>query len=369
MKEQAKIRFLAAVLCTVMLLSCLLVSGGSVMAADESKTDSRVYLTASTELCIEHINAKTAPQKDGYLFAGWVAKKSDGTGVAIKSATDPVLSEAGVTVTAKFIPAHLATAACQVKSNTYEEGVQQTDLRVVSVVDDGTYQAFGFNLYKRMLNDETMTYEETPMCQYSTVGENPSETLDRYSGMYVYNGSEKTVKTPEDIFGQDAKGFYFTTVRIANIPASVYDSCIFVIKPYWITADGTYVEGLGEYDRVSDGKNGIVNISVNIKDAGDIAAGMLNVNYNQENYSFVSADCGRVFEEMKVKEENGTVKCVGNVENILQNSENPEDIYINLRFRKIGNPVAGSSVFTVESEEFCNVDEETAQVVIEDVIH
>jgi len=369
MKEQAKNRFLAAVLCTVMLLTCLLVSGGSVMAADESTTDSRVYMTASTELCIEHINAKTAPQKDGYLFAGWVARKSDGTGVAIKSATDSVLSEADITVTAKFIPAHLATAACQVKANTYEEGVEKTDLRVVSVVDDGSYQAFGFNLYKRMLNAETMTYEETPMCQYSTVGENPAETLDRYTGLYVYNGSEKTVKTPEDIFGQDAKGFYFTTVRIANIPASVYDSCIFVIKPYWITADGTYVEGRGEYDRVSDGKNGIVNISVNIKDAGNIAAGMLNVTYNQENYSFVSADCGRVFEEMKVKEENGIIKCVGNVENILQNSENPEDIYINLRFRKIDSPVAGSSVFTVESEDFCDMNEKTAQVVIEDVIY
>ena len=369
MKEQAKNRFLAAVLCTVMLLTYLVVSGGSVMAADESPTDSRVYMTASTEFCIEHINAGTAPQKDGYLFAGWVAKKSDGTGVAIKSATDSVLSEADITVTAKFIPAHLATAACQVKANTYEEGVEKTDLRVVSVVDDGTYQAFGFNLYKRMLNAETMTYEETPMCQYSTVGENPAETLDRYTGLYVYNGSEKTVKTPEDIFGQDARGFYFTTVRIANIPASVYDSCIFVIKPYWITADGTYVEGRGEYDRVSDGKNGIVNISVNIKDAGNIAAGMLSVTYNQENYSFVSADCGRVFEEMKVKEENGIIKCVGNVENILQNSENPEDIYINLRFRKIGNPVAGSSVFTVESEDFCNMNEKTAQVVIEDVIY
>lgn len=369
MKEQAKIRFLAAVLCTVMLLSCLLVSGGSVMAADQSTTDSRVYVTASVELCIQHINAKTAPQKEGYLFAGWVAKKADGTGVAIKSATDPVLSEDGVTVTAKFIPAHLATAACQVKSNTYDEGVEKTDLRIVSVVDDGTYQAFGFNLYKRMLNAETMTYEETTMCRYSTVGANPSETLDRYTGLYVYNGSEKTVKTPEDIFGQDAKGFYFTTVRIAGIPASVYDSCIFVIKPYWVTADGTYVEGLGEYDRVSDGKNQIVNVSVNIKDAQDIAAGRLNVAYNQNDYSFVSADCGRVFEEMKVKEENGTVKCVGNVENILENSENPRDIYINLRFKKIGSPVAGSSVFTVEKEEFCDVDEKTVQVVIEDVIH
>ena len=369
MKEQSKIRFLAAALCAVMLLSCLFISSGSVMAAEESKTDSRVYMTASAELCIEHINAGTAPQKEGYLFAGWVAKRPDGTGVAIKSTTDSVLSEADVIVTAKFIPAHLATAACQVKANTYEEGVEKTDLRVVSVVDDGTYQAFGFNLYKRMLNAETMTYEEITMCQYSTLGENPSETLDRYTGLYVYNGSEKTVKTPEDIFGQDAKGFYFTTVRIANIPASMYDSCIFVIKPYWITADGTYVEGLGEYDRVSDGKNGIVNISVNIKDAKDIAAGMLNVTYNQNDYSFVSADCGRVFEEMKVKEENGTVQCVGNVENILQNSENPEDIYINLRFRKIGNPVAGSSVFTVESEDFCDMNEKNAQVVIEDVIY
>ncbi len=354
-------RFLAATLTVVILLSCFVF--GTVQAANESGTDSRVYETVSKADFETAIDAKTAPQKDGYLFAGWVAKTADGKGIAIKSKTDAVLSEANVTITAKFIPAHLTSVACQVKANTYDEGITKTDLRVVSCVDNGTYQGFGFNLYKQIDGVETL------LCRYSAGGKNPSETLDRYTGLYVYSGEEKTVKTPVDVYGADAEGFYFTTVKIANIPQSVYDSCIFAIRPYWITADGTYVEGLGEYNRVSDGKNGIVNISVNIKKAQEIAAGMLNVKYDAENYTFVSADCGRVFEEMQAVEADGVVKCVGNVADITENSQNPNDIYINLRFQKTGTPEAGTSTFTIGAADFCDKDEQTAEVTIEDVIH
>ncbi len=364
MKKQTGKRLFSAVLCAAMLLSCAVFTGSNaVNAAQEGSTDSRVYVTATKELFEEHIDAKTAPQKEGYLFAGWVAQKADGTGVAIKSKTDAVLAEEGVTITAKFIPAHLAGVACQVKANTYDEGVEKTDLRIVSTVDNGTYQAFGFNLYKR-----TADGVETKLCGYEPGKPNPAETKDRYTGLYVYNGEEKTVKTPADIFGADAEGFYFTTVRIGNIPMAVYDSCVFIIRPYWLTADGTYVEGLGECDRVSDGKNGIVNISVNIKAGADIAAGRLNVAYDADNYQFVSADAGRVFEQMKAVDGNGTVKCIGNVADIRENSQNPSDIYINLRFQKTGSVQAGKSTFAVESLEFCDKDEQDAAVTIENVI-
>ncbi len=356
-------RMFAVILSAAMLLSCLLCSGFAVSAVEENGTDSRVYMEADKTYFEACIDAGTAPQKEGYLFAGWVAQTADGKGVAIKSKTDAVLSQAGVTVTAKFIPAHLAGVACQVKANTYDEGVEKTDLRIVSTVDNGTYQGFGFNLYKRTEDGEVK------LCGYEEGKQNPAQTLDRYTGLYVYSGGEKTVKTPADIFGAEAEGFYFTTVRIGNIPQAVYESCIFIIRPYWITADGTYVEGLGEMDRVSDGKNGIVNISVNLKDAANIAAGMMNVKYDTENFIFVSADAGRVFEEMQFVEENGVVKCVGNVADITENAPNANDIYVNLRFQKTGTAAAGTSSFSAEAVEFCDKDENTIEITVEDVIY
>ncbi len=353
MKKQTVNRMFTVALCALMVFSLFLFTGSREVKADGA--DVRVYEPVDYSTFATLIDLHKAPTKDGYLFAGWFTDAAGTQPLADKEEAGNV-----TTVYAKFVPVHLAGVSCQVKANTYTEGVTETELRIVSLADDGEYKNFGFNVYRKLLKNGA--YSEDTLCAYGH--SLTAETTARFSGMMA--GNEK--KTPADVFGTDAKDFYFTTVRIGGIPQKVYDTCIFAIQPYWITLDGTYVPGVMEYNRVSDGKNGIVNISVNLKDAQAIAAGALTVNYNKDNFEFDSADVGRVFKEMQVNGEvAGKVSCVGNVADITENVDGSENIYINLRFKMLKEVDRGTSTFSITGEDFCNVDEQSVTPVINDV--
>ena len=225
-------------------------------------------------------------------------------------------------------------------------------------------------MYGRKLNEETGKYNEWLMYRYGS--DRQAQSTKVYSGLRVYSSeTDYTVKSPADIFGTDAEGFKFTTMLLRKIPSTDYDTII-SIRPYWITMDGTYVEGMGEFDRVNDNADKIVNISVNLKQASAIAAGLLQVKYDTSNFTYQNADYGRVFEEMEIAEpEAGTIKCVGNVSNTTSNSANPNDVYVNLRFKKTESNTlaAGEAVFavTIPENNFCNINEEYVNVTTSDV--
>lgn len=306
----------------------------------------------------------------GYLFGGWFKYIDEDTvGEAIKTATAVGDDE---DVYAKFVPARLTGVSCQIGVNAESAGT--TNLRVVSTVDSTDYKAVGFNVYGRE-TDENGTYDWT-MYEYKEDNTNKAQSTKVYSGLqtYKYDAGEEAivpdvVKKPEDIFGTDAAGFKFTTMSLSEIAKDYYGTTI-VIKPYWITLDGTYVEGTGEFNRVNDSPNittepNIVNISVNLKEASEIAAGMLSVTY-PEGFEYVEAECGRVFGEMQFApdKDNKKITCVGNVTKI-GNSENPEDVYVNLRFKTTGDSLeAGSSEFVVAvpTNGFCNITETIVDV-------
>lgn len=315
------------------------------------------------ETCIK---ARKVPQytledkNTGYLFGGWYTE----SGEPIETMDAVAKGEA---VAAKFVPAHLAGVACQVRADI--GSAETTNLRAVSTVDSTNYQAVGFNVYGREKNVDG-TYTEWQMYGHGTG--RAAETTNIYSGLYVYEADVVTIKEtvyPEDIFGADAAGFKFTTVSLTGIPKAAYDTIV-AIKPYWITLDGTYVEGMGEFNRVNDSPDvketpNIVNVSVNIKDAANIAAGMLNIGYDTANFEFVEAECGRIFEEMYFVSEDGVVKCVGNVKEI-ENAKEANDVYVNLRFqKKDGNSLQpGTAMFTITipNKGFCDIDEQDANV-------
>lgn len=309
-------------------------------------------------------NQKEAPEctlegeTSGYLFAGWY--KQNGT-EAEAIASDEGIDET-TTIIAKFVPARLTGVACQNGADVEEASVTSTDLRIVSAVDSLNYSEVGFNVYGREKNEDG-TYDEWLMYGYGADREAKSSTV--YSGLYVYNMvdgeavKEGEPKTTADIFGENAEGFKFTTMNLTGIPKASYNTIV-SIKPYWVTLDGTYVEGIGEFNRVQDGINDIVNISVNLKNASAIAAGMLNVRY-PSNFEFVEAECGRVFEEMSFNADdttNGIVKCVGHVSGD-ENTENPNDVYVNLRFKNNSDLQPGEAQFaiTVPEKAFCNMEE------------
>lgn len=281
-------------------------------------------------------------EDSGYLFAGWYYYKDGEVGKPIYDSSE--ITDKSTEIAAKFVAARLTGIACQIRADATLDNVTSTKLRIVSTVDSGNYSKVGFNVYGRRQNADG-TYKNWVMYEHNDAEGYVAESDKVYSGLYVYECDENgelqqtgEIKYPKDVFGADAEGFKFTTMSLSSIARANY-STIVAIKPYWITLDGTYVEGVGEYNRVQDGIDDIVNISVNLQTASNIAAGRLNVTYNASNFDYVGAEYGRVFEEMQfeapvVVNNIGTIKCVGHVANVSENVENPNDIFVNLRFKK-----------------------------------
>lgn len=323
------------------------------------------------------INASEAPKCElndnngyGYLFGGWYTYDDNKAGKVITKLSD--VEKNADNIVAKFVPSYLARVSCQVGADVEVQGVNSTNMRIVSVVDSTNYAAVGFNIYGRADSDKDGVYTEWLMYKYDSQSTNLAESTKVYSGLKVYEVDDNNelkyshTSTTSNVFGQDAEGFYFTTACLTGIPKNSYDTII-SIKPYWITMDGTVVEGMGEFDRVQDNIDGIVNVSVNLKDAKTIAAGMLSVAYDETYFTYKGCDYGRVFDEMTFHVNGETVNCVGNVGDINDNATEPNDIYANLRFEKTeaGKGLeVGKTTFTVTVPEkgFCDKDEKIQSI-------
>ena len=361
MKSRALKRFLASVLIVSVVIGA---NGWFTEKAEASGASVVKYQKVANSDFITCIDAEKAPsctledaENVGYLFAGWYKDAE---------LTEPIVSKNGVSgdVYAKFVPSYLAGIACQVDLN---EG-DTKNLRVVSLVHSEYYSAVGFNVYGRYDADGDGN-NETEWLMYSHDSSKKAESGKLYKGLYAYSadGNSKKIKYPTDLFGSDAEGYYFTTMSITGIGIKTnpntgkdvdFKDATMAIKPYWITLDGTYVEGMGEFNRVNDYYDGIINVSVNLKNATDIAVGLVNVEC-PDGFTLVEGECGRVFEEMKCAQRGTLVKCVGNVEGITD-SANPNDVYMNLRFKTEGTTTLGANKFTVSIPDkgFCNIGEE-----------
>lgn len=370
------------------LLAASVIFSGVVFTSEEVKADNTAvvqYQKVSVTDFESNIKEHRAPKCDvtqfkdgakeeasGYLFGGWFTYTDENTvGSAIRDASD--VGGASY-VYAKFVPARLTGVSCQVGVDAESKG--STSLRVVSTVDSTDYKAVGFNVYGRE-KDNSGTYDWT-MYEYNT--NSTAQSTKVYSGLqtYKFDTDETTiikddVKKPQDIFGTDATGFKFTTMSLSGITGGEdgYYGLTIVVRPYWITMDGTYVEGTAEFNRVNDSPNitsepNIVNVSVNLKDVSDIAAGKVNISY-PEQFTFVEAECGRVFGEMEFNPDttNRVVKCVGNITE-LENVEKPEDVYVNLRFEVNSSVTAGQLKFvaTIPENGFCDIDENVKDIKV-----
>ncbi len=228
------------------------------------------------------------------------------------------------------------------------KAIQLRTMRLVSIVDSTHYDTIGFKLYRR-----------------TAAGVESSQILSKgtkiYSSLRKYTNETNHVDVgPVSVFGSDATGFKFTTVKVKNITEAHFDSSI-IARPFWKTVDGTEVDGLGEFNSVDSYLNRTVNISINTKQAARIAAGMLTVNYDNSKFSYLGADYGRVFSEMSFLNTGSSVKCVGVVGDASANSPNPNDVFVNLKFAKKDGVTLtkGDSSFSVIIGEnsFCDINE------------
>ncbi len=372
-----KKRVLSLVLSAALLLSCAVLVQPQAAKAAELPTVSVMH-EVTMDVLTAHFGKDAPEEKPGYMFAGWYAQVGQEPQVVIRKLTDEILKEEGVKILAKYIASHMTRVSCQITAGTFDgtQTAEKTNMRIVSLIDSKSYRAVGFNLYRQTWNEAEGKFVEKPFSVYDPTNptDHAAQSTKKYNALRVYNADGATYKdvTPKEIFGDQAADFFFTTVRINNIPSSAYENCIIVIRPYWITLDGTYVEGVGKYIRVADSRDGITNITVDLKQAADIAAGKLSIQY-PEGYTYKDWNTGRVFEEMTVvhDEANRQIHCIGNVADIRQDAADPSDIFINLRFAKEGNAATGTSIFEILSGfQFANRGEElVTDLDIPNVIH
>ena len=355
---------LAGLMAVVMVLLGLSVSPVEV----DASIPETVYYDDDQEFKIKDYWAETvadakAPVKDGYVFGGWYMPGEEaGRYVAINQAdivNSPNRVEDFSAAVAKFVPSYVLSVRTQLQTETEQtdgKGVETTYLRVLSAVDSVKYMNVGFDV---LFNKKTpFGTEEQKKTVMSTVYKSLTALDDP-----IY---------AKDIFGSAAS--LFSALKIEDIKSKNFDKVIYV-TPYWTTKDGTKVEGLSKYVRISDGyaSNKLISIPVNLLSNVQVAAGMMQFTYDA-NLQYVGWDKGVLFpEEMNihVDTENRTIRLVGNVSE-PGNKNAGADIYANVWFRYTGTEklTPNTFEFTMNAENFCNWDEymyEDGEVIAWDV--
>lgn len=283
------------------------------------------------QLNIEDYSSKVpvptnADHKD-WIFAGWYEDEQCEKYVADKST-------ATGTKYAKFVSEEVLSVKCQITDGTTATS-PTTDIRFVTTVDSLYYKETGFTI---------------------TVGgtERTQSIKTVYKKIVANDGGVKFEYEPTD-FCASAK--YFATFTITNLELGAYETGI-SIKPYWITMDGTKVEGVSRYARVEDSWRNIVNVPVRVHADAKVAAGKVSVLYDSTQYKYVGGegDCGSIFDEIFVNDNGaGTITCIGNT--YLADDRAADGLLANLRFEKIDDSTAKEVTFTVQGEQFADQNE------------
>lgn len=155
--------------------------------------------------------AYTAPEKDGYVFAGWFTDEA---------CTTPVTTQT-TNVYAKWVTKDVLSVKAQVLAGTTAAS-ESTDLRFLTTVDSLDYQNIGFRI---TINGKTSTPASTSV--YKTI-------TARSDGAVV-------AKEPNKVFSEVSE--YFHTYTITKIPSSAFGTGI-TVTPYWTTLDGTVANGV-----------------------------------------------------------------------------------------------------------------------------
>lgn len=265
---------------------------------------------------------KTAPVKEGYVFGGWY-DDANGTNYYDEEGADSLS-----TAYAKFVPAQVLSVKAQNMAGTTAD-TETTHVRVISSLDNTNYQKVGFDIW---LNNKIQLTKE---------GGTPLETEKIYNGLLV--GDQKV--EANDIFGGVSQ--FVSVWQLQNVAKENHAKIIYV-RPYWITMDGTKVEGLGKYVHIEDQYNGLISVPVDLMTGEGVAAGAVNLTYPSD-MTVEGVENGRVFDEMACDTNTaGVVKMVANTSDVSDVAAN--GIYANIRFRK----PAAKAEFTVTKSEFCN---------------
>ena len=340
-------KFAALLSAAALVMSGMMIAPAEVEAANTAVTYESCDMTSYWST-----SKKTAPVKAGYVFGGWYTKSGE-TYTALREGNVTTDSDGKANVSgtyAKFVPAQVASVKAQNASGVVGSDGKAASVRVISALDSKDYQKVGFKILANNKND------------LGTL-----ETTKIYVGLQV-DGDSSSPYSPEDIFGAPAK--YLNVWRLDNI-ADKNDAKIINVTPYWITMDGTKVEGLSKYVHVEDGYMGYISVPVNLCDASKkVAAGMVTVKCPagltlvKDKVEFDGVFQGA--EAAFYDNGNGTIKIVGNAETV-NTAKTADGIFVNLRFTKgtSNYPGVGKGTFltfTTSGEDFCDWSEAAVSI-------
>lgn len=310
-----------------------------------------IYETTSLDTVKTYWNStgKTAPVKEGYVFGGWYKADNNNadsclTENELDSNNDGTADYTG-NIYAKYVPAQVLSVKAQNESIVTEDfitnftnGTDKFYVRVISSLDSTNYAKVGFDIY--LANSVKVTAENGAAL----------ETTKVYSGLKEGNSS----KSAQDVFGGVSR--YLSVWQLSQIDQKANVEKIIYVRPYWITKDGTKVNGLAKYVHIEDQYKGYTSIPVNVASAEKIAGGLVNVTYDNEGLEIVGFEAGRILPEMQYNHDatNKTLKMVGNAATVGSYNAD-ETIFANIRVKR---PTTDTSC-EVQAVEFCDWDEKT----------
>lgn len=347
------------IMLTVAMLSTVFFVGGKQAEAAEAQ-DRVIYEATSNISTYWNADEKKAPVKEGYVFGGWfqkVEQKVNGAEESVDGTTtsyylpltsrdlntdaDPECDYSGMAY-AKFVPAQVLSVKAQNSANMDEEAEISAIssgtpgyIRVISSLDSTNYQKVGFEI--ELANSIPVK---------TTEGE-ALETTQVYTGIQA--GSQ--IVTANNIFGGESK--YLSVWQLSAIDTPSNADKIIYVRPYWVTMDGTKVNGLAKYVHIEDCYKNYISVPINLLDAKDVAAGLVKMTYQAQGLQFKEVEAGRILPEMTGTSSEGSVMIIGNAKK-AGTYHTGETLFANVRFVAPDTNVE----FCTELLQFCDWEEQ-----------
>ena len=229
-------KILLGLVSLVVLLSCV---EFGVRADDTSKIVYDPVENVATTYRGDTNNYSYPDEKEGFVFAGWYKESESGN-----SAYVPMTETEANSATkayAKYVPVEVLSVKAQVNEAALKDEITNANraaIRLLTTVDSRDYEKVGFSVH-RADKDYTYNLESTGVFRYvRAIGTTDSAYDETF--------------TPETAFCADSH--YFESVTFANMPNDAVDIEL-TATPYWVTQDGTKVEGKSSIKTVNLGRS------------------------------------------------------------------------------------------------------------------
>lgn len=277
----------------------------------------------------------TAPKKEGYIFGGWYKEQNENQPLSKDVTTGKAY--------AKFVPEDVLSVLCQ-NSNGTSEKTSITNVRLVTSTDSDLYQKIGFDIEVYGIKTSKYSYETSKI----------------YKTIKITNGNDSISVNANTNFSKASN--YFVTVKMVNIPNAGFNIA-YLVRPYWVTLDGTKVYGLDRFARVRNGYDGSFSVPIRIASPEKkVAASLMDVGYDNGELIFEGYDAGNIFDEYTCREKDGSIKILSNVKEMDKNV--PADgMLLSLNFKvKNYDVIEELYSFQFNKLEFCNLNESRINV-------